>query len=119
MSSPYNLPDYVTKFLKFKTLTQIHGKPSVESLLQLFREVKSNSHTIRTTLGGGQYGYLALILGPEMYNSIAITTEFNRPEDPVHFVIRSPPIPRATLTNPDPVAPLLTSADIHIQMANY
>ena len=119
MSSLYNLPDYAAKFFEFKTLTKIHGKPSVESLLQLFHEVKRNSQTIRTTLGGGQYDYLALILGPEVYTSIATTTEFNRPEDPGHFVIHSPSIPRATRTNSDPGAPLLMSADIHIQTATY
>ena len=53
MSSPYNLPDYVTKFFEFKTLTQIHDKVSIKSLLQLFREVKCNSQTVRTTLDGG------------------------------------------------------------------
>ena len=81
--------------------------------------VKWNVTPRRTSLGGRQHGYLALILGPEVYKSIATTTEFNRPEDPGHFVIRSPPISRATRKNPDPVAPLLTSADIHIQKANY
>ena len=119
MSSPYNLPDYVTKFFEFMTLTQIYGKPSVKSLLQLFGEMKQNSQTAWTTLGGGKHGYIALILGPEVYNFIATTTEFTRPEDPGNFVIRLPSISRATPTNPDPVAPLLTSAGIHIQKATY
>ena len=93
MSSPYNLPDYVTKFFEFKTLTKIHGKPSVESLLQPFREVKRNSQTVRTTLGGVHHSYLPSILGPEVYNSIGTKMEITQPEDPGHFVIRSPPIP--------------------------
>ena len=86
--SPHNLPDYVIKKFEFKMFTKIHGKPSVKSLLQLFREVKRNSQSVRTTLGGGQHGYLALIMDPVVYNSIPTTTAFNRPKDSEPFVIQ-------------------------------
>ena len=119
MASPYNLPDYVSKYFEYKQLDKIHGKPSIESILQLFRQVKRNAQCVRTTLGGGQFGYLALVVPQTVYNSIANATPFLRPQDPGPFIITTPPLPTATRSNPNPVQQLLTNADIATQKATH
>ena len=119
MASPYNLPDYVSKYFEYKQLDKIHGKPTIESILQLFRQVKRNAQCVRTTLGGGQFGYLALVVPQTVYNSIANATPFLRPQDPGPFIITTPPLPTATRSNPNPVQQLLTNADIATQKAMH
>ena len=56
MSSAYNLPDYKEKFFEIKVLDKIHGQPTIDSIVKLFRQVKRNAQRVLTTLGGGQLG---------------------------------------------------------------
>ena len=62
----YSITEYVNKF-KHEELIPIVGEPIVQSLLNLFDKVKCNTQCIPTTLGGGQLGYLGLILDDEGY----------------------------------------------------
>ena len=119
MASPYNLPNYATKYFEYKQLAKIHGKPSIESILQLFCQVKQNAQCVCIMLSGGQLGYFALVISPTVYNSIPNSTSFIRLVDPGPFIIQSPPTHTATRANTNPVAPLLTGADIHTQKATY
>ena len=88
--SAYNLPDYCTKYFVYKTLQKIYGQPTLESLLILFRQLKRNAQSVPTTLGGGQLGYLALILEAIVYNSIPNSAPFVRPTDPGLFSLSAP-----------------------------
>lgn len=84
LTKDYALQDYTIKF-KHKELTPIRGIPNLDAILRLFREVKQNAQSIPTKLGGGQLGYLALVLKQADYNNIAISRPFNRPTDPGTF----------------------------------
>ena len=63
--NPYtkNYTDYFEK----KEHTRIHGEPDIDSLTCLFSESKRNSQRIPTSLGGGQFGYLALLVREAVY----------------------------------------------------
>ena len=82
----YNLPDYCSKYFEYKTLHKIHGQPTLESLVIIFRQLKINTQKVPTTLGGRQLGYLALILPPATYNTIPNL----RPIDPGIFIPTAP-----------------------------
>ena len=111
--SAYNLPDYCNKYFEYKTLHKIHGQPTLESLVIIFRQLKRNAQSVPTTLGGGQLGYLALILPPTTYNSIPNSAPFVRPTDPGLFSL-SAPAGVATRTGAGAVV-TLTAADITTQ----
>ena len=58
--------DY-TIFFKYKEITKIHGKPKINTILTVYKQLKRNAQRVPTTLGGGQLGYLALILSAMAY----------------------------------------------------
>ena len=120
MSSPYNLPDYRKSF-EHKTLSKIHGEPDIDSLSQMFREVKRNSQKVKTTLGGGQHGYLALVLSNAAYTNIPGTTAFNRPTDPGPFDVEAPNPTGGVMTRAqiEEGIAALTAADITRQKIKY
>ena len=116
MSSPYNLPNYRERHFEHKHLTKIHGQPDIDSILRLFREVKRNVQKVKTTLGGGQWGYLALVIATAAYNAIPGTTPFNRPTDPGTFS-PAPPAGSGATTRAQRTAAIaaLTPAEITAQ----
>ena len=71
-------------------MTKIDGEPTLDSILLLHRQVKRNAQSVPTTLGGGQLGYLALVISEEKYNAIPNATEFIRPQDPGKFEVHLP-----------------------------
>ena len=54
-------------------ITTITAEPNYESLKTLKDQLKTNAASIPTTLGGGNHGYLGLILSPAAYATIAAT----------------------------------------------
>ena len=87
MSGAYNLLDYREKAFVYEKLTRAHVQPNIDNIVQLLTEVKRNSQTVKSILGGGQFGYLALILSTADYNIIPGTVPFVRF---VHSVIFDP-----------------------------
>ena len=55
------------------TITPITGEPNYELLKNLKDQLKANTASIPTTLGGSNHGYLGLILSPPTYMTIATT----------------------------------------------
>ena len=117
----YKLPNYKEDYFEYKQLNKIYGKPTRESLLTLFRQLKRNAQRVPTTLGGGQLGYLALTVTPAVYNAIPNAANFVRPVDPGIFTLTPNPTPttRGTRAAGPTVAPPLTPADIATQKAQY
>ena len=70
MSTSFLVKDYKTTHLECQYLDKIHGVPTIDSLLRIFRQLKRNAQCISTTLGRGQLGYLALILSDNVYTII-------------------------------------------------
>ena len=93
MQSAYNLPDYRASFFEYKDLDRIHGQPTINSMARLLRQVKRNAQQVGTMLGGGQLGYLALVISPVDYISIPNSTNFQRPTDPGIFDAAAAPGP--------------------------
>lgn len=85
--SLFQIPDYKERYFEYKTLTKIHGRPTIDKLLTLYKQLKRNAQCVPTTLGGGQLGYLALVLNPTMYATIPGATAFVQPADPGPFIL--------------------------------
>jgi hypothetical protein len=94
MSSSYIIKNYRTAF-QYPVLDKIHGQPTLDTILNLLRQLKINAQSVPTALGGGQLGYLALVLPTTSYEDIPNARNFRRPTDPGDFVITIPPATRA------------------------
>ena len=79
MLTSYSNIDYRTTHFEYKDLHRIHGQPDIDALLRMFRQLKRNAQRVPTTLGGGQLGYLALVLSTVAFDSIPNSAPFVRP----------------------------------------
>ena len=86
--SKYSIKDY-TNFFQYKELDRIRNQPTLDSLINLLRQVKINAQSVTTTLGGGQLGYLALVISETDYNTIPNSRPFVRPTHPGVFVVNT------------------------------
>ena len=85
-SKPTNI-DYVNTYFQIPILTPIRGEPTFETLRVLRDEIKANSGDVATILGGGNFGYLGLVLSPAEYARVSPETPFVRPTNPPPLVI--------------------------------
>ena len=81
--SPINYKD---TYFQFKELKKIHGEPNYDSIKRLHNEVKANAASVPSTLGGGAFGHLGLVLTPHQYAMVS-NAPFNRPNHPGQCVI--------------------------------
>ena len=89
MTSPGNT-DYAAVYFKYSTPTPITGEPSNKSLKRLKTELRANASSVDTDLGGGDHGYLGLILTDVEYARITPTpSPFVAPNFPGPLVIDS------------------------------
>lgn len=79
--------DYASSYFKFKTPTPIRGEPTHKSLKRLKLELQANASSVETDLGGGNYGYLGLVLTDDEYASIPHTQPFVAPNYPPPLLI--------------------------------
>ena len=96
MTAPYSLPGYRSRYFDYKSLTKILCDPNIDSIARLHKEIKRNAQKVPTTLGGGQNGYLGLVVAPEAYNTIPGTRPFERPDDPGPFTSTTRRVARVT-----------------------
>ena len=82
-----SVKDYKTTHFEYKSIAKIHGAPTIDSLLRIFRQLKRNIQCVSTTLGGGQLGYLTLVLSDTAYMAIPNSAPFVRPLDPGALII--------------------------------
>ena len=107
----YTINDFTTKF-QYKDLTPIVGQPTLETILRLYRQVKRNAQSVDCKLGGGQLGYLGLVLSEDDYNMIPGTVPFVRPTDPGTFTARAPRTGTQTRAGTPSTSSTTTAIDI-------
>ena len=75
-----NNVDYAATHFKYPTPTPINGEPANKSVKRLKAELRANDSSVDIYLGGGDHGYLGLILTNEEYTRISPTpTPFKAP----------------------------------------
>ena len=86
--------DYASTYFPYPIPTPIQGEPTYKSIKRLKNELRANASSVDTDLGGGDHGYLGLILNEVEYTRVAPQTPFLAPDFPGELLI-----PRGT----DPV----------------
>ena len=81
MSSP-RIPSVNDTYFQHKVLTRIHGIPVYETLQHLTTEIKANAASVPSTLGGGHYGHLGLVVSAHKYANLANTVPWITPVNP-------------------------------------
>ena len=80
------IPSVKDTYFQHKVLTRLHGQPVYESLQTLLTELKANASSVPTTIGGGLYGHLGLILSDVRYATLPNTVPWVSPANPGPFV---------------------------------
>ena len=93
-SSP---PDYKKTHFPYPELDKIHGQPTIDQILKIYKQVKQNAASVPTTLAGGQHGFLPLVLTTEQWNNIQNVQPFERPANPGPFAPRAGRVTNAEL----------------------
>ena len=81
-----HLPSVKDTHFTHSVLTKIHGKPVYDTLRLLADEVKANAAAVPTTLGGGSYGHLGLVLSAARYAALPLSAPWVTPVNPGTFV---------------------------------
>ena len=63
-------------------LTRIIGKPSTRTIDVLIRELKRNARSVKSTLGGGRYGHLFMVIPNEIWTTLPGTQQVIQPTLP-------------------------------------
>ena len=75
-----SVEEIISKFT-VKHLPKIDGEPTYESINQWMQLLYANAATLPTTLGGGRYGHIVMIMQPALYATLS-TVAYNTPTDP-------------------------------------
>ena len=86
MTNSYSIFDYKSTHFEYSELEKIHGHPDIDTLLRIFRQLKRNAQRVPTLLGGGQLGYLALVISTALYDALTNSQPFIRPILPGPFI---------------------------------
>ena len=79
------IPSVTDTYFQHKVLTRLHGQPTYETLQTLATEIKANAASVPSTLGGGHFGHLGLILSDARYATLATTIPWISPVNPGPF----------------------------------
>ena len=78
--------NYKDSYFEHPFITRIRGEPTYETLHHIKNKLKAKSSSVSTTLGGGNYVHLGMILTPADYHHIASADPFTQPPNPGVFV---------------------------------
>ena len=81
--------DYASTYFPHKTPTLVRGEPSYKDLKRVKMELRANASSVDSELGGGDHGYLGLVLSNTEYLSVPGVngTRFTAPAYPGALVI--------------------------------
>ena len=79
--------DYAASYFKYKTPTPIRGQPTNKALKRLKNELQANASSIESDLGGGDHGFLGLVLTDAEYATVPGTQPFVAPNYPAALTI--------------------------------
>ena len=82
MNTLNKIEDYKNTHFDYPELSKIVGEPTLGALLTLRNQIKANSQSVETTLGGGAHGHLGLVLSEVVYDAIEGTSPYQRPRLP-------------------------------------
>jgi hypothetical protein len=80
--SSSRIPSVHDTYFQHKVLTRIHGIPVYETLQLLTTKIKANAASVPTTLDGGLYGHLRLVVSDLKYATLANTVPWVTPVNP-------------------------------------
>ena len=79
--------DYANTSFHYSVPTKIEGEPTYSTLTTLQKELQANASSVDSDLGGGDHGYLGLVLSDADYAKIPRTIPFVAPTYPTALVI--------------------------------
>ena len=79
--------DYAASYFKYKTPTPIQGTLTHKTLKRLKAELRANASSVETDLGGGDHGYLGLVLNAADYALLNPEHPFEAPAFPGQLTI--------------------------------
>ena len=79
--------DYRASYFPYKSPTPIQGEPTYKALKRLKNELRANASSVDCDLGGGDHGYLGLVLTENEYNRVTPNHPFVAPRFPRALVI--------------------------------
>ena len=65
--------DYAASYFQYKTPTPIQGAPTNKTRKRLKQELRANISSVDSDLGGGDHGYLGLVLTDSEYATVMAT----------------------------------------------
>ena len=74
--------DYAATYFPYPKPTPIQGEPTYKALKRLKNELRANSSSVDSDLGGGDHGYLGLVLNDAEYSRVVPNTPFIAPRFP-------------------------------------
>jgi hypothetical protein len=90
--------DYKNQYFEYPALTTIQGLPSFDDLYKMEKEIFANAMSVQTTLGGGEYGHLGLVMQDTEYTNLPSATTYVRPENPGVLTIPTDATQHSTAT---------------------
>ena len=79
--------DYKNNHFELSELTKIYGEPNTASLIELRNEIRSNAQSVTTSLGGGTYGHLGLVMSNTAYEALPDASPYVKPINPGPFTL--------------------------------
>ena len=82
-TTAYSFNDY----FPHRKLDRVVGAPTTKTLQTVFKQLRRNARSVNTSLGGGQYGHLFLVLTDDEWAELPDTIPVVEPTDPGPLLI--------------------------------
>ena len=82
------IPDYRKTYFPYPDLDRVHGQPTIDQIVIIYKRLKQNAAIMPTTLRGGKHRFRPLIITCQHWNENQNVKQFIRPE---HSSLFQPP----------------------------